>query len=291
MLKKFILAAAVLFGLQSLNAQILYKVEGNGLERPSYIFGTHHLAPLATVDSVEGTRQAFDMTDRVVGEIDMSKPQMEIAMAMQPYMIAPADSLLSSLVDPGKFETLDNEFSKWAPMKGMSLASLSGFKPMVVTAMVALGMVKQEMPDFREGEQLDTYFQTLGKENGKPIVPLETVEQQASILYCSTPIRIQMESLVDILENPEKALKISADMNDAYRRQDLVALSSIADSEDNHEFSKRILDDRNADWLTKLPAIMKEAPSFIAVGALHLPGEKGILKGLRELGFTVTPVK
>ena len=52
-----------------------------------------------------------------------------------------------------------------------------------------------------------------------------------------------------------------------------------------------LLDKRNADWLTKLPAIFKEGPTFVAVGALHLAGDKGIVEGLRKLGYNVSPVK
>lgn len=52
-----------------------------------------------------------------------------------------------------------------------------------------------------------------------------------------------------------------------------------------------LIDDRNKKWAKQLPAIMKEAPTFIAVGALHLPGENGILNLLKQQGYTVDPVK
>ncbi len=35
---------------------------------------------------------------------------------------------------------------------------------------------------------------------------------------------------------------------------------------------------------------MNQGSSFIAVGALHLPGEKGVVEGLRRLGYTIEPV-
>ena len=52
-----------------------------------------------------------------------------------------------------------------------------------------------------------------------------------------------------------------------------------------------LVDNRNADWLTKMPEIMKKAPTFFVVGALHLPGEKGVLQLLKNAGYTVEPVK
>ena len=53
------------------------------------------------------------------------------------------------------------------------------------------------------------------------------------------------------------------------------------------EEEAQLISNRNADWLAKLPAIMKERPTFFAVGAGHLPGEKGLLQLLRNAGYTV----
>ena len=52
-----------------------------------------------------------------------------------------------------------------------------------------------------------------------------------------------------------------------------------------------IIYNRNKAWAEKLPAIMKAAPTFVAVGALHLPGEKGLLNLLKRQGYTVEAVK
>ena len=55
------------------NAQLLWKISGNGLEKPSYIFGTHHLAPLSIKDSIAGMPQAINETSQVYGEVMMSE--------------------------------------------------------------------------------------------------------------------------------------------------------------------------------------------------------------------------
>ena len=77
-----LLSLAVLFCI-STSAQIFYKVEGNGLKNPSYIFGTHHLAPLSVIDEVPGCRDAYKSASQVVGEIDMTVNQMELASKIQ----------------------------------------------------------------------------------------------------------------------------------------------------------------------------------------------------------------
>jgi len=51
-----------------------------------------------------------------------------------------------------------------------------------------------------------------------------------------------------------------------------------------------LLDDRNKNWLAQLPSLMKEQQTFIAVGALHLSGENGLIHLLRDAGYTLTPL-
>lgn len=288
---KSIIASLLLLAAVPASAQILYKVEGNGLTAPSYIFGTHHLAPLSVIEKT-GADKCFKEASQVVGEIDMTQDQMKLGMAMQPHMIAPSDSTLSKVISPEDFTIISEEFKKWAPMPGMELSMLEGMKPMVASTMVAVGMAAQAMPGYNPQEQLDTYFQIQGKNEGKTITPLETVEYQASVLYDTTPIAFQAEALVEMLKDPSKAIQSSKDLTVAYDAEDLSKMLQLSEEDDEHpEFMVALLDKRNAEWLEKLPEIMKAAPSFIAVGALHLAGDKGIVEGLKKLGYNVTPVK
>ena len=176
-------------------------------------------------------------------------------------------------------------------MPGMDLSMFDNYKPTLITTMVTVGMAASVMPGYNPTEQLDTYFQQQGKQTGKTITPLETVEEQAQLLYCSTPIAYQAESLVEMLKEPENAIQLTKDLTEAYAAGDLDKMLTLSNQDSEHpEFMKALLDKRNANWLTKLPEIMSQAPTFIAVGALHLAGQQGIVEGLRNLGYTVTPV-
>lgn len=288
--RKTLLASLLLAFAGSASAQVLYKVEGNGLTAPSYLFGTHHLAPLSKIEEF-GADQPFKDASMVVGEIDMTADQMQLAAAMQPHMMAPADSTLSKIISPEDYTVISKEFENWAPMPGMTLQALDMLKPMAITSMVTVSMVSKDMPGFNPSEQLDSWFQKQGKETGKKIMPLETVEFQASLLFDSTPIAYQADALVELLKDPAKAMEQTKTLNKAYNEQDLNAMLSLSEAEDEHpEFMIALLDRRNADWLTKLPDIMKQGSAFIAVGALHLAGDKGLVEGLRKLGYTVTPL-
>ncbi len=277
----------------SASAQIFYKVEGNGLKSPAYIFGTHHLAPLSIIDEVPGCRDAFNNAHQIVGEIDMTVDQMQLAMKMQPYMIAPSDSTLTKVISPEDFARINEEFKKWAPMPGMDLSMLDMMKPMVITSMVSVQMVKEKLPSFDPTKQLDTYFQGQGKAAGKTVKGLETPEFQAQLLYGYEPIEKQAKTLVELLDNPQENVEKSAKLNEAYLAQDIDALYKLSEEEnkDSSPFLELLINQRNADWIEKLPAMMKEAPTFVAVGALHLPGENGVVEGLRKAGYKVTPIK
>ena len=274
----------------SASAQIFYQIEGNGLENPSYLFGTHHLAPLNVVEE-NNVMDYFDRCEQVIGEIDLTQDQMSLAMKMQPYMMAPQDSTLSMLISAEDYAFISDEFKKWAPYPGMELSMLEGMRPMVVSTMVSVKMISDDLQGFDLSQQLDTYFQNSAKEKGKDIVALETPEFQAEMLYGSTPIIYQAEMLVELLKNPEKSIESVKKLNTAYANQDLDTMFAMSEENDEHpEFMEALLDRRNADWLIKLPDLINNKTSFIAVGALHLAGDKGLIEGLRRLGYTVTPV-
>lgn len=289
-MKKSIIVSVLLSIASTLSAQVLYRVEGNGLQQPSYLFGTHHLAPLSKIDEF-GARGAFEASSQVAGEIDMTVDQMTLVQAMQPFMMAPADSTLSKVISPEDFAIIDKEFSNWTPLPGMNLQAFDTMKPMMISNMVTVAMVSKDMPGYNPEQQLDSYFQKEGKASGKKIVALETPGFQAEVLFNSTPIAYQAEALVELLKEPAKAIEQVRKLNDAYNSQDLKAMIALSEQDNEHpEFMEALLDRRNADWLTKLPSIMSDGSTFIAVGALHLAGDKGIVEGLRKLGYTVTPI-
>lgn len=275
----------------TLSAQLLYKIEGNGLTRPSYIFGTHHLAPISILDSIPGILEAFESSEAVVGEIDMTGSSTAMAMAMQPYMIAPKDSTLSSLYTPKQFEELNQKFENLDIMPGINLYAFDGVKPMVVINLVSLSIYKQTMPDYDPSAQLDQFFQQLAVTNEKGIIPLENPQHQAELLFSFLPVKVQAESLAELLENPDEMREGTLMMNQAYLRGNLEELLEKSFKDDsNPKFTEALVNTRNAAWVETLIKIMAEKPLFVAVGALHLPGENGLLKSLENLGFSVSPV-
>lgn len=293
-IRRFSISALIIICLVCMGtearAQLLYRVEGDGLSQPSYIFGTHHLAPLSTLDSVVGLRESFETSDAVVGEIDMTVNQLQLATVMRPYMEAPADSTLSKLLSDTDYNFVDEKLKSAA---GLHLEMFETMRPMVLMTLVSAMIVASEMDNHNTGEQLDTYFQIQGVKEGKIIVALESAEEQAQILYGSQSLISQAQDLVNMMSDLEKLVDDARLMNRAYASQNLEELYEVGMSEENDpDFMERLLESRNEKWVAELPAIFEDHGScFVAVGALHLPGERGILEMLRRQGYNVTEVK
>ena len=86
-------------------------------------------------------------------------------------------------------------------------------------------------------------------------------------------------------------------LTNAYMKQDLAEMLRISEERKGNlcdptpDEEEALIYKRNKAWAEKLPAIMKTAPTFVAVGALHLAGDKGLLNLLKKQGYTVEPVK
>lgn len=292
--KKFFATLLSLLILTSLTAgaQVFYKIERPDLPAPSYIFGTHHLAPADFPNRLAALPEAMANTAAIVGEIDMTGNQMQMQMEMQPYMMAPADSTLSALLSPEELKTLTDQFHPLSPMPGLELPMLDAMRPMVPMTMATLTLVQKSMPGFDPNNQLDASFQKKYAEQGKKIIPLETLAEQAQLLYCSTPITKQLDALRETLSDPAKGMESAKKLNEAYLAQNLDELLKLSkDDEEDPAFMIALLDKRNHNWMKKLPGIMLEQPSLIVVGAGHLPGDNGLLHLLKKEGYTITPLK
>jgi len=296
MMKKIFILACVLFLSISINAQsLLWKVSGNGLKSPSYIFGTHHLAPLSILDKVSGFKDAFNSTTQVVGELNMKDAQSpESVKKMQEKMFITNDTTAQILFNDKELETI-NAFLK-ANM-GFDLSQAPKIKPAFVSMVAAVFLATKALPGYNPKEQLDGYFQTKGEESGKKVLALETMEFQRDLLYDSQSLQRQARLLVCVLSDTTKEISNVKELTEAYYSFDLEKMDQLSKEKQGTSCDPQpgenelMIDNRNKDWAAKLPAIMKEAPSFIAVGALHLPGKAGLINLLRKQGFKVEPVK
>lgn len=275
---------------------LLWKISGNGLEQPSYILGTHHLYSLSFFDEISGARAALESSGQVVGELVMSD-QAALAAQLQLAAMMPEGESYEAMLSEADYQALDSGLRN---LTGVGLTDqFKVFKPGMISLMLSQIVFAQANPGFNPAEHvaIDVYIQNYATENGKPVSGLESVEDQIRAIFEADPMKFQAEQLVCGIRNLDYSIGMLKKMGEMYAAGDLEAMYNAAfkSPDDPCPASEASLDaiarERNDRWLEKLPSIMAAKPSFIAVGALHLAGEEGLLYQLDRMGYTVTAVK
>ena len=293
-----LLVAIVAIGAQ---AQLLYKITGNGLTAPSYIIGTYHLAPVSFVDSIPGIRQAMNSVEQVYGELDMTDMMSpDNLQKIQAAMMLPEGTTLNTILSEEEINLLNTLLRK---VLGVDLTNpmlaqqLNKLKPSVITTQLSILSYLKNAPGFDPNNPFDGYFQKVAKEQGKGVGGLESLDFQMDILYKGQTLERQKEVLMGQIKHWDVMDKMADSVIKAFFKQDLDAINEALDMKTGDvcdptpEEEAQLIDNRNADWLQKMPAIMQAKPTLFAVGAGHLPGENGVLNLLKVAGYTVEGIR
>ena len=293
-MKRFITLLLVVATTLGAQAQLLWKVSGNGLDKPSYLFGTYHLASLSIKDSIAALPQVQQDVQQVYGELvmaDMMKP--ETLMQMQQQMMLPADTTLKSLFSPEEFKVVSQAVTEYLKV---DIALLDRLKPAALFQQLTVLFYLKHTPGYNPQEQLDASFQQDATKAGKKVGGLETVQSQMDILF-NKPLRRQAEDLYCFVSNPAKAERQAKELIAVYAAQDLNKMLQLMEEKEGTscdptpEEMAQLLYDRNHNWVGQMPDIMQGAPTLFVVGAGHLPGEQGLLALLKAQGYTVEPMQ
>ena len=300
MRKALLLAAALIVSLTYAQAQILYRISGKGLETPSYIVGTYHLAPSSFADSIPGLAKAIEGTNQVCGELDMMdafKP--ENAARLLKSQMLPEDVTLSSLFTTEQLERLN---AVLLDVMGTNLddeafaAQMEKMSPVALSTSLTLAAYTKESGSFNPMDLIDNYFQMLALQNGKAVKGFETVDFQMEVLY-GAPLEKQVNDLMCLVDHFDNANEMVSLITTAYFSQDLQQIEEALEQESTvdcgttPEDEDILINNRNSNWVKMMPEMMAEQPTLFVVGAAHLCGEKGVLKLLEKAGYTVEGVK
>ena len=271
------------------NAQLVWKISGNGIQKPSYILGTHHGCPFNYCDSIPGLMKAFDKVDNIIGEINMiefSEMSPERMQKMQAMMMMPADTSLLSLFN----EEETAKVNAWLKDEmGASLEMLAVMKPMTIMVTVQNKILMEMMPELATMTSIDKYMQTLGQSKGKSIGELESADYQMELLYGNS-LEEQADALLEMIDQGDSK-KLMQQLTDAYKSQDLDMLWEIFQEQMTGYEYDAIVKVRNLNWEKQMKELLPQQTTLFVVGAGHLPGESGMINLLREAGYKVKPVK
>ncbi|MDP4238757.1 MAG: TraB/GumN family protein [Bacteroidota bacterium] len=290
-MKKNIFFLFLMFlSLTTVQAQLLWKVSGNGLKHPSYLFGTHHLISIQFLDSVPGLFKAFNECDMIVGEMVINN--IDATAKIQQAAIMPDHKRINDLLNDDEYKLVDKALK--SELK-LGLKDVSIMNPSLILTLYEMEIYKK-LTGFTDDNQSDSYFQMIAAEKGKKVVGLETVDQQIEILFGNGTLKRQADILVEAIRHRNNTLNEIIQLNKLYKAGKIDELVDFSKSKDNvaemteEEYAK-LVDNRNTDWLKKLPAYFKGSSCFVAVGAMHLGGKNGLVRQLQKVGYKVKAVE
>lgn len=265
---------------------LLWRVETEGSAAPSYVFGTMHSDRKEILDLPADVERAFDDAERYAFEIDFSGGYMQ--KATQSMLDSSGGPPLKEQLKDGKWRQLKEVASE----RGIPAQSLDQFETWAVAVMLSI-------PETKPRQTLDRVLQRQARENGAPVEGLETVEEQLSV-FSDLPEDKQigvLETVID-LRSDGRLGQLHEESAQAYLDEDLARLVELMeqnpmmpDPQAQAEFKRRMITERNTRMVKRMQPQLDKGGAFVAIGALHLPGEEGIIQQLQNAGYEVTAVE
>lgn len=265
---------------------LLWKISNPHSTRaaPSYLFGTIHSEDPRVLHLPPKVQTAFDESAHFCTEV-VFDAQASLVLA-QSMLFSNGQNLRAVIGE--------RLFSKVAVLMAdhrVPEQSLLQMKPWAVLTVLS-------SPKKKSGQFLDMALYERARQQGKSTCGLETAKEQATI-FNAAPVEDQVLLLRETVRQYPRLPDFFARLMDRYLARDLAGL--VALSEENsptdaavkrvyEAFMTRLLDRRNPRMLTRMTAILQEGGAFIAVGALHLPGEQGLLQLLYQQGYALEAV-
>jgi uncharacterized protein YbaP (TraB family) len=229
-------------------------------------------------------RYAINQSDEVYLEVDISNIFEMIGAFGQMKMRD--DTTLADLLNKEDYNKVKAFFETKSPL--LPFMVVETLKPILAATTLSESSLSCETMT-----AMEQMISEEAEKNGKEIKGLETMSYQAGILD-SIPYKLQAMELVRYIDNfnDSGGDKEFDELMDAYKKQDLAKLEELMMKSDVgvNSYTDILLFNRNRNWVEKLKSIFSQKTVVVAVGAGHLPGEKGVINLLRKEGYTVSPV-
>lgn len=261
-----------------LPSSLLWEISGNGIEKPSFLYGTIHMA--CELNFPEKLTNAIETSEQLYLEINLDDPnlQRDIMQGMQ----MKNGQKISSMISTETFEKM-NDFFK--TRLGMPLTTLEQTKPALLQSML-ISLILECKVESAEMQLVSRY-----KERKLPIFGLETVQEQM-LVFDEITYEDQLKSLVKMTTGDlTEERKLLTKMMKYYELEDIESLLTAMD-EDVYTPNQNeiLLDNRNKKWIKPMSNAMATKSTLFAVGAAHLAGENGVISLLRKAGYQVEAV-
>lgn len=261
---------------------LLWEITGNGLTKPSYLFGTMHVSSKLVFHLSDSFYLDIKSSDIVALELD---PQL---WQDQLFRFENMESNLRFYTQ-GSPNDFVNEKSFQLERYDDRLKSSLSDEPTIVNGL--LYRTYRTRADFEEDTYLDLYIYQTGRKLGKQATGVEN--------YFQTE-RLVMEAAQDMMKDRkrkapdmegETAFDLERKTQEAYRQGNLDLLDSLEKlMEPSEAYMEKFLYRRNEIQAASIDSIVRKHSLFVGVGAAHLPGRRGVIELLRKKGYTLRPV-
>jgi uncharacterized protein YbaP (TraB family) len=248
-----------------------------------YLVGTMHSEDPRVLAVLDDLAPLVADVDVVAIEL---VPDGATLLAVGAATLLPAGEVLSEWLGPQRFSAL----REVADQRGLPLALLERLKPWAAAVMLAV-------PPMEGGEVLDTALFLSAQAAARQVVGLETAAEQVQV-FDAMPVELQIALLDAVIKNAELLPMQIAELTVAFLSGDLAKIDRVARSQYagmssalQAWFERELLQRRNERMLTRALPLFAQQRVLIAVGAMHLGGDVGLVAGLRQRGFAVTELR
>lgn len=260
----------------------LWHVRGQGGD--VYLLGSVHILPPDVQWRSPAIRAALGRADIFVFEVPQDEKtitQLQQLIAAKGYL--PNGQSLRQQVRP----SLRADYDAALAASGLPAAAVDRMRPWLAGLQIMFAQIAKQK--FSADNGVDKQLAAQAAKIGKPIRYLETIEEQFALL-APDDRALEMEEFEAGLKDLRDVVAKVQPLVDVWSKGDVKALDEMINGELDQfpAARKALLDDRNQAWLPKIRTMLGEKRTiFIAVGAGHLTGPKGLPALLRDAGYKV----
>jgi uncharacterized protein YbaP (TraB family) len=273
---------------------LFWEVTGNGLKKPSYLYGTMHISGKLAFELGDPFYDAMQTSDVVA--LELEPEEWLEAVFTDPQVV-------SMLNDSGSDESyygydsdspLPNLKGVWKLGGDLSLteqlSEALAFNPPVLNYLMY--RYGTGGADYEEDTWLDMYIYQTAKKMGRETMGLETYAQSDEFIRkAGADNAREMDSREWDEGDIQELEELYRQLEPAYRRQDLDFIDSLSRNATPKSFLTYILLERNKLFVQKIDSVCSAGKTiFAAMGCAHLPGEGGVIESLRSKGYTVKAI-
>lgn len=302
----------MLFGIiaTTANAQFLFKISKGNMGKPSYILGSFHTLDGKILDSIPEFLKAEAECKQLYSEYDISDQQKigELQTAGQQATTLPDGKTIFDVLSKEQTDILNTKFNETfhINLTDSLMKTTWNYQPFVFLTTFSMIFTTEEMRKHPElgmtGTPMDLACITRAKERGMTLRQLDQIQSQDSLTKMRDTwiekMDTQVDSLMSFLSNFEQRKQQVTDevvglvrAADYWKRGDYDSFDTDSAWLSQVDKAPDIFRKRNEKWLPKITDAMNEAPTMFVFGAGHLIGPYGIVKLLRNAGYSVEQIK